>query len=147
MADGANVGGLGDAVESMKAKMKEAPPKAPPKTTEGDACPTWCGVSSLWRRGTCASPCMTMRFAFCAEAAKPHADAGSCEAGKLRGPAESLRFLADGAAAVRPATEAEEEIKRKEKLVRERMNKQVRLGLCPGGQMVQACARARQGHK
>ena len=63
------------------------------------------------------------------------------EAGKLRGPAESLRFLADGAAAVRPATEAEEEIKRKEKLVRERMNKQVRLGLCPGGQMVQACAR------
>eukprot|EP00802_Teleaulax_amphioxeia_P017889 Tamp_18059.p3 GENE.Tamp_18059~~Tamp_18059.p3 ORF type:complete len:116 (+),score=36.22 Tamp_18059:209-556(+) len=115
MADGANVGGLGDAVESMKAKMKEAPPKAPPKTTE--------------------------------EAAKPHADAGSCEAGKLRGPAESLRFLADGAAAVRPATEAEEEIKRKEKLVRERMNKQVRLGLCPGGQMVQACARARQGRK
>jgi len=90
---------------------------------------------------------MTMRLAFCAEVAKPHANAGGNDAGALRGPAESLRFLADGAAAVRPATEAEEEIKRKEKLVRERMNKQVRLGLCPGGQTVQAHARARRRRK
>jgi len=36
-------------------------------------------------------------------------------------------MLADGAAAVRPATEQEEQLKRKEKMVRERMQSQV----CP----------------
>jgi len=91
MADDANVGGLGDAVENMKAKMKDAPPKAAPPKKDG----------SLSATTACGG-----------------------EAGQLRGPAESLRFLADGVAAVRPATEAEEEIKRKEKLVRERMNTQ-----------------------
>jgi hypothetical protein len=35
MADDANVGGLGDAVENMKAKMKDAPPKAAPPKKEG----------------------------------------------------------------------------------------------------------------
>ena len=86
----------------------------------------------------CIQHDMTMSLALCAEAATRHrsltnAPSGSLaatttcggEAGQLRGPAESLRFLADGVAAVRPATEAEEEIKRKEKLVRERMNTQV----------------------
>lgn len=82
--------------------------------------------------------CLRISLALCTEAATRHrsltdAPSGSLsattacggEAGQLRGPAESLRFLADGVAAVRPATEAEEEIKRKEKLVRERMNTQV----------------------
>lgn len=35
MADDANVGGLGAAVENMKAKMKDAPPKAAPPKKEG----------------------------------------------------------------------------------------------------------------
>ena len=56
------------------------------------------------------------------------AAAGKANGDNFRSPAESLRMLADGAAAVRPATEAEEAIKRKEKLVLEKMNSQV---VCP----------------
>eukprot|EP00961_Rhodomonas_salina_P061655 827744-Rhodomonas_salina.1 len=44
--------------------------------------------------------------------------------GVAKDPAESLRFLADGASAVRPATAAEEEIKKKEKYVRDRMQQE-----------------------
>ena len=61
MADAANAGGLGDAVESMKAKMKEAPPKAAPLKTTGNTCPTWCGIWSLWRKGL-SSLCLRGTF-------------------------------------------------------------------------------------
>ena len=56
------------------------------------------------------------------------AAAGKANGDNFRSAAESLRMLVDGAAAVRPATEAEEAIKRKEKLVLEKLNSQV---ACP----------------
>jgi hypothetical protein len=90
-------GDLDNAIECMKAKMKDAPPK--PAHTNGTA------VAA-------------------AAAAAAVAPGGCSSNSSLRGPAESLRMLADGAAAVRPATEAEEQIKRKEKLVRDKMQMQ-----------------------